>query len=176
MIMIETGLPGALILEIEKLEDDRGFFARTWCQREFEDRGLDSQIAQTSLSLSRAKGTLRGMHFQASPHEESKVVRCTMGEIYDVIVDLRPESPTFREHVGVTLTAASRKMVYVPKGCAHGFLTLQDDTEVAYHISEFYASSAARGVRYDDPAFGIAWPADIVAISDRDISYPDFTS
>jgi len=129
---------------------------------------------QCSLSFNRRKGTLRGIHYQAAPFEECKVVRCTQGAIYDVIVDLRPDSPTFRQSIGITLSAANREMIYIPEGCGHGFMTLEDDTEVFYQMSEFYKPEAARGVRWDDPAFQVAWPAEPVVISERDRTYPDF--
>jgi len=154
--------------------DERGFFARTWCRREFENNGLNSRLVQCSLSFSAAKGTLRGMHYQAAPHAEAKLVRCGQGAIYDVVVDLRSDSCTYKEWIAVVLTAEKRNMVYVPEGCAHGFLTLADDTEVFYQMSECYCSKAARGVRWNDPAFQIAWPGSVKVISDRDQNYPDF--
>ncbi|MGB5878758.1 MAG: dTDP-4-dehydrorhamnose 3,5-epimerase [Thermoanaerobaculia bacterium] len=176
MIFLETPLAGAFVIDIEPHEDERGFFARTFCQEEFEAHGLDSTFVQSSVSFNRQRGTLRGMHFQAPPHEESKVVRCTAGAIYDVIVDLRPLSPTFVQWHAVTLSAENRTMFYIPGGFAHGFLTLEDNTEVLYQMSEFYYPDSARGVRWDDPAFGIEWPVEPTAISDRDQSYPDFAS
>ncbi|MGB5814903.1 MAG: dTDP-4-dehydrorhamnose 3,5-epimerase [Thermoanaerobaculia bacterium] len=176
MIFLETPLAGAFVIDIEPHEDERGFFARTFCQEEFEAHGLDSTVVQSSVSFNRQRGTLRGMHFQAPPHEESKVVRCTAGAIYDVIVDLRPLSPTFVQWHAVTLSAENRTMFYIPGGFAHGFLTLEDNTEVLYQMSEFYYPDSARGVRWDDPAFGIEWPVEPTAISDRDQSYPDFAS
>jgi dTDP-4-dehydrorhamnose 3,5-epimerase len=174
MIFTETKLKGAFILEPEKLKDDRGFFARSWCQREFESYGLNSRLVQCSISFSEQKGTLRGMHYQLAPYEEAKLVRCTNGSIYDAIIDLQPESPTFKQYVGLVLTALNYKMLYVPEGFAHGFLTLQDKTEVFYQMSEFYSAEHSRGVRWNDPAFGIAWPLVPSTMSDRDRSYRDF--
>lgn len=174
MILAETKLKGAFIVEPERLEDERGFFARTWCQREFEAHGLNTRWVQCNISFNRTRGTLRGMHYQAAPYEEAKLVRCTMGAIYDVIVDLRPESPTFKQHIAVVLTAENHKMLHVPEGFAHGFLTLEDNTEVSYQMSEFYAPGYGRGIRWNDPAFGIQWPADVQVISERDQNHPDF--
>jgi len=174
MIFTETKLNGAFIIEPERLEDERGFFARTWCQREFAAHGLSPKWVQCNISFNRKKGTLRGMHYQAVPYEEVKLIRCTMGAIYDVIIDLRSESPTFKQHIAVVLTARNRKMVYVPEGFAHGFLTLRDNTEVFYQMSEFYVAECARGVRWNDPVFGIQWPTDVRVISDRDRNHPDF--
>ena len=174
MIFTETPLAGAFVVEPELLEDTRGFFARTWCGREVEARGLVARIAQCSTSFNKKRGTLRGMHYQAAPFAETKIVRCIRGSMYDVIVDLRPGSATFTGHFAVVLTAENRKMLYVPAGFAHGFQTLADDTEVLYQISEFYSSQHARGVRWDDPAFGIRWPGDDRTIIDRDRTYPDF--
>ncbi len=174
MIFQETKLKGAYIVDIERREDNRGFFARSWCRREFEAHGLNPQIVQCNISFNARKGTLRGMHYQGRPFEEAKLVRCTMGSLCDVIVDLRPDSPTFKNHLSVALTAENRTMLYVPEGFAHGFLTLEDDTEAHYQISEFHAPDHARGFRWNDPAFGIAWPADVKIISERDRNYPDF--
>jgi dTDP-4-dehydrorhamnose 3,5-epimerase len=174
MIFTETSLPGAFVIDPEPLEDTRGLFARTWCRREFEARGLETRIVQCSTSFNKTKGTLRGMHFQAPPFAETKIVRCTRGSMYDVIIDLRRGSPTFTRHLGVILTAENRKILYVPTGFAHGFQTLEDDTEVFYQISEFYSPDHSRGVRWDDPAFGIRWPDDERTIVDRDRTYPDF--
>lgn len=174
MIFTETKLPGAYSIELQRLEDERGFFARTWCQREAEAVGLRPNWVQCNVSFNKEKGTLRGMHYQAAPHQEAKLVRCTLGALYDVIVDLRPQSPTFKQHVAVTLSAQNRRMLYVPEGFAHGFLTLEEDTEVFYHMSEFYAPGYGRGVRWDDPAFDIQWPARVCVISERDQGYPDF--
>ena len=148
MVFEQTKLAGATVIELEKLEDKRGFFARTWCQREFEAHGLNPRLVQCNISYNKGKGTLRGMHFQAAPYQEAKLVRCTMGAVYDVIIDLRPESPTFMRHFGITLTPQARNMLYIPEGFAHGFLTLIDDTEVFYQMSEFYAPDYGRGVRW----------------------------
>jgi dTDP-4-dehydrorhamnose 3,5-epimerase len=174
VIFTETQLKGAFVLEPEKLEDERGFFARSWCQREFEAHGLNPRLAQCSISFSKQKGTLRGMHYQTVPCEEAKLVRCTAGSIYDAIIDLRPTSPTFKQYFGLVLTARNHTMLYVPEGFAHGFLTLEDNSEVFYQISEFYSPEHARGVRWDDPAFGIEWPLDPSVMSDRDRDCPSF--
>ncbi len=174
MIFHETKLPGVFEIHIEPNGDERGFFARTWCQKEFEAHGLNPRLAQCSVSFNAKKGTLRGVHYQAEPYEEAKVVRCTQGAIYDVAVDLRPQSPAFKQWVGVELTAENRRMLYIPEGCAHAFLTLAPDTEILYQISEFYHPELARGVRWNDPAFRIVWPGKVEVISDRDNTYPDF--
>ena len=174
MIFIETPLPGAFLIEPEPTEDTRGLFVRTWCRRELEAHGLDTRIAQCSTSFNKRKGTLRGMHYQAPPVAETKIVRCTRGAIHDVIIDLRPDAPTFTRHFAVVLTADNRKTLYVPPGFAHGFQTLADDTEVFYQISEFYSPEHARGVRWNDPTFGVRWPDDERTIVDRDRNYPDF--
>lgn len=175
MIFTETRLKGAFILELEKREDDRGFFARSWCQKEFQAHNLDTAIMQCNISFNRLKGTLRGMHYQAAPFDEAKLVRCTAGALYDVIIDLRRDSATYKQHVGEVLSAANYKMLYVPKGFAHGFQTLEDNTEIFYQISEFYSPEHARGVRYNDPAFGIKWMIGDPVIVDRDRDYPDFS-
>ena len=175
MIFTETKLKGAFLIEPERLEDERGFFARSWCQREFEAHGLNPRLVQCSISFSKQKGTLRGMHYQLSPAEEPKLVRCTNGSIYDAIIDLRPESPTFKQYFGLTLTADNHKMLYVPESFAHGFLTLEDNSEVFYQMSEFYSAEHARGVRWNDPAFGIEWPLAPSTMSDRDRNCLDFT-
>jgi len=174
VIFIETALKGAFIIEPEKLEDERGFFARTWCQQEFATHRLNPRLVQCNISFNRRKGTLRGMHYQAKLHEEAKLVRCTRGAVYDVIIDLRLDSPTFKQWVAVELTADNRRMLYVPEGFAHGFQTLEDCTDIFYQMSEFYAPAYARGVRWNDPAFGIQWPLAERIISERDQSYPDF--
>jgi dTDP-4-dehydrorhamnose 3,5-epimerase len=174
MIFRPLELPGAFLVEVERLEDERGFFARTFCRQEFEAAGLDPRVAQCSLSVNRRRGTLRGMHWQAEPHAECKLVRCVRGALYDVLIDLRADSPFYRHWCSVELTAERRNAVYVPEGVAHGFLTLEDDVEVYYQMSVPYAPEAARGVRWDDPAFDIAWPATPAVVSDRDASYPDF--
>jgi dTDP-4-dehydrorhamnose 3,5-epimerase len=174
MIFVETRLAGVFEIHIEPKSDERGFFARTWCQQEFQAKGLDARLTQCNLSQNARKGTLRGMHFQSNPHAETKLVRCSKGAIYDVALDLRPESKTYRQWVGVNLTADKRNALYIPKGCAHGFLSLEDDTEVFYQMSDLYHPDSARGVRWNDPAFGILWPAKIEMISARDANYPDF--
>ena len=176
MIFTETKLKGAFILEPDRLEDDRGFFARSWCQREFAAHSLNPRLVQCSISFSKKKSTLRGMHYQLSPYAETKLVRCTNGTIYDAIIDLRPQSPTFKQCFGLVLTARNHKMLYVPEGFAHGFLTLEDNVEVFYQMSEFYSPEHARGVRWNDPAFGIAWPLNPSIISERDRNYSDFNN
>ena len=176
MIFDETELPGSYIIELERLNDERGFFARTWCEREFNEHQLECKIVQCNISFNNKKGTLRGMHYQVHPHAEAKLIRCTKGGIYDVIVDLRKDSSTYLRHVSVILSADNRRMLYVPKGFAHGFQTLEDETEVFYQMSELYSPTSARGFRWDDPAFQIAWPADTRTISSRDRSYPDFSA
>jgi dTDP-4-dehydrorhamnose 3,5-epimerase len=170
----ETTLKGAFVIEPERIEDERGFFARTFCRREFEARGLNPDLVQCSISFNRQRATLRGMHYQSAPHAEAKLVRCTRGAIYDVIIDLRPQSPTFRRWVAVDISAENHLMVYVPEGFAHGFQTLQDETEVSYYISEFYSPERARGVRWNDPAFAIGWPIADPVISVRDQNHPEF--
>ena len=169
-----TKLQGVFEIRIEPLRDERGFFARSWCQTEFKAHGLNPALVQCNVSFNGRKGTLRGMHYQLAPYAEAKLIRCTRGAIYDVIVDLRRESPTFKQWVSVVLTAEKRNMAYVPEDCAHGFLTLEDDTEVLYQMSQFFTAESARGVRWDDPAFQIAWPHEIAVISERDKNYPDF--
>jgi len=170
----ETELPSAYIIEPQRFEDERGFFARTWCRKEFSSHGLNPKIAQISLSYSPLKGTLRGMHYQAKPHQEAKLIRCTRGAIFDVIIDLRKTSPTYLKHIAVELNSENRLMLYAPEGFAHGFLTLQDGTEVLYQMSEFYHPESQRGVRWDDPAFQIRWPFRPTVISERDATYPDY--
>lgn len=174
MIFIETKLKGVFVLELEKLEDERGFFARTWCKDEFAKRGLNPSLAQTSISFNHKRGTLRGMHYQIAPHEEARLVRCTIGAIYDVVIDLRDNSPTFTQWIATELTAANHRALYVPEQFAHGFQTLEKATEVFYQMSEAYAPEHVRGVRWNDPAFSIEWPHDQRIISERDQSYPDF--
>lgn len=176
MKFTKTQLKGAYIIEPELLTDERGFFARSWCQKEFTERGLNPNLVQCNISFNHKKGTLRGMHYQAKPYEEAKLVRCTMGAIYDVIIDIRPELPTFKQWVAVELTAENRRMLYIPEGMAHGFQTLLDNTEVFYQMSDFYHSESATGLRWDDPTFGIVWPqASQMIISEKDKSYPNFT-
>jgi len=174
MLFTETKLKGAYIIDIEKLEDTRGFFARGWCQKEFEAYGLMTHVVQANISFNKQRGTLRGMHYQVAPHAEAKVMRCTRGAIYDVIIDLRPDSPTYKQWMGVELTGDNYSMLYVPEGFAHGFQTLEDNTEVIYQVSEFYTPGAERGVRYDDPTFGITWPQAVRVISDKDKSWLDY--
>jgi dTDP-4-dehydrorhamnose 3,5-epimerase len=169
----ETGVAGAWLIEPEPIADERGFFARVFCREEFTANGLNPDLAQGNVSYNHAKGTLRGMHYQAAPHAEAKLVRCTRGAIWDVALDLRPDSPTYLAWAGYELSDANRSMLYVPEGCAHGFLTLTDGAEVTYQMSAPYAPAAARGVRWDDSAFGIDWPGEVVVINQRDASYPD---
>jgi dTDP-4-dehydrorhamnose 3,5-epimerase len=170
----ETGLQGAIIVEIEKLQDQRGFFARSWCKREFEQYGLDASLVQANVSYNHRKGTLRGMHFQVEPHGETKLVRCTQGAIYDVIIDLRQDSPTYRKWVGVELTADNFRMLFVPKMFAHGFQTLAEESVVTYQVGQFYTPGSERGIRFDDSAFQIQWPLEVGVISDKDKSWPAF--
>ena len=174
MKFVETELNGAFIIEPELIVDERGFFARTWCRNEFEQHDLNPKLVQCNISFNRNKGTLRGLHYQAFPFEEAKLVRCTMGSICDVIVDLRPNSKTFMQWIEVKLSAENRKMIYIPEGFAHGFQTLVDNTEVFYQMSEIYAPEYARGVRWDDPKFNIKWPDDIRIISVKDNNFKDF--
>ncbi len=169
-----TSIRGAYRVEIEPIVDERGTFARTFCRREFAAQGLATEWVQSSVSFNPTAGTLRGLHYQAAPHQETKLLWVTRGRLWDVIVDLRPDSPSYLAHAALTLAVDERAALYVPPGVAHGFLTLEPDTEVFYQISEFYHPDAARGVRWDDPAFAIAWPARPVLISERDRSYPDF--
>lgn len=175
MIFTETKLNGAYVIEIQKLEDMRGFFARTWCKNEFKAHGLISCLMQINISSSKKKGTLRGMHYQEEPNQESKLIRCTRGAIYDVIIDLRPNSSTYKKWFGIELTAENYKMLYVPEDFAHGFQTLEDDTEVVYQVSQFYSPQSERGVRYNDPIFGISWPLDVQVITDKDKNWADYT-
>jgi dTDP-4-dehydrorhamnose 3,5-epimerase len=174
MIFQQTELPGAYIIELEKRADERGFFARAWCLREFTAHGLTAQLVQANISYNKQRGTLRGMHYQAKPFAEVKLVRCTRGAIYDVIIDLRRDSPTYLRWIGVELTAAGHRMLYVPEGFAHGFQTLSDDAEVMYQVSQYYTPDAEGGVRYDDPAFGIDWPLEVAVISEKDRRWPDY--
>lgn len=174
MIFRPTALPGAFVIELERREDERGYFARTWCRREFETAGLETELVQCSLSHNRRRGTLRGMHWQAAPHAEVKLVRCARGAIWDAIVDLRPESPTYMRHFGVELTADHGCALYVPRGFGHGFVTLVDGTDVFYQMSDFYEPASTRGARWDDPAFGIEWPVTDPILHPRDAGYADF--
>jgi dTDP-4-dehydrorhamnose 3,5-epimerase len=174
MKFTETPLQGAFIIDLEKRGDDRGFFARFFCEREYQQHGLNHKIVQANTSFSRYRGTLRGMHYQLAPKGEDKIVRCLKGSLLDVIIDLRPDSPTFLKHFRIELTAESRTMLYVPKGFAHGFLTLEDHTEAFYLVTEFYSPEHERGVRYNDPKFGIQWPLEPAVISDKDKAHADF--
>ena len=175
MRFVPTAIPGVVVVELEPHADDRGFFARSWCEQEAAAHGLSFGTAQCNVSFNHRKGTLRGMHYQMPPHEERKVVRCIAGALLDVVVDVRPESPAFGHHVAVELTAANRKAVHIPTGCAHGFLTLSDDTEAFYQMSSLYSAAHGQGFRWDDPFFQIEWPNAIEVISERDRTYPDFT-
>lgn len=172
MIFKETKLKGAYIIEIELMEDERGFFARSFCSEEFKKHGLNPRIAQCNISYNKKKGTLRGMHYQVAPYEETKLVRCTMGAIYDVIVDLRTDSLTFKQWIAVELTQENRRLLYVPEGFAHGFQTLTDNAELIYCHSAFYSPEYERGLRFDDPTLAINWPLPAGAISPKDQSYP----
>lgn len=174
MIFNETELPGVYVVDVETIGDRRGHFARAFCAGEFEKHGLEPRVAQCNLSYNHAKGTLRGLHFQKAPHEETKLVRCTRGAIFDVAVDLRPDSPTFKKWTGVELSAENSRMLYVPAGFAHGYLTLTNGAEVFYMVSQFYAPASEGGYRWDDPAFGIDWPAPVEVVSDKDAAHPDF--
>ena len=174
MIFEETRLKGVFAIQLEPSWDERGFFARTWCQNEFGAHGLSKFLLQCSVSFSPRSGTLRGMHYQDEPFREAKLIRCTRGAIHDVVIDLRPQSPTFKQWIAVELNSLNRHSVYVPEGCAHGFLTLEDETEVFYQMSEIYNPQAARGVRWNDPAFRIVWPGEVHVISERDQSYANF--
>jgi len=172
---LETSLKGAYIIEIEPIEDNRGLFARSWCKREFEAHSLNSKIVQCNISFNTKKGILRGMHYQIKPSEEAKLVRCTSGAIFDVIIDLRADSPTFKGWFAVELNDKNRKMLYIPERFAHGFQTLKDNTEVFYQMSEYYSPNHSRGIRWNDPSFSIQWPEDKRIISKRDQQYPDFS-
>ena len=174
MRFTETKLKGACILDLETRTDDRGFFARSFCQKEFEQHGLRPLVAQCNCSYNLRKGTLRGMHYQLPPAAETKLVRCTRGAVFDVIVDLRPESPTYLEWIGVHLTEGNRRQLYVPEMFAHGFLTLTDGAEVVYQVGEFYTPGYERGIRYDDPALDIRWPIPVEVISPKDESWPAY--
>ena len=175
MIFTETPLAGAFVMALEPRDDERGFFARAFCQNELAEHGLETTVAQANLSFNHRKGTLRGLHMQNPPHGEDKMVRCITGAIYDAIVDLRPGSPTYRQWFGVELSAANRLMLYVPKGFAHGYQSLSDGSEVLYMVTQFYTPGAERGLRWNDPAFGIAWPLPDPILSEKDAAAPDFT-
>lgn len=174
MIFTETKLKGSFIVDIEPIRDDRGFFSRSFCQREFEKYKLNPNVVQTNVSSNKEKGTLRGMHIQFAPFEETKLVRCTRGRIYDVIVDLRTNSETFRQWVGVELSADSYRMLFVPEGFAHGFITLENNTDVTYQVSQFYTPLAEQGYRWNDPAFNIEWPMEPYIVSQKDRSHSLF--
>lgn len=174
MKFLETPLAGAYVVEVERREDERGFFGRTFCEREFAAHGLVSRFPQCNVSYNRRRGTVRGMHYQADPHPEIKLVRCTNGAIVDAIVDLRPDSPTHRRWFSVELSAGNRRALYIPAGMAHGFQTLADDVEVLYMMSEYYHGDLARGVRWNDPAFDLEWPEPITVIAEKDLAFPDY--
>jgi len=174
MIFTPTALAGATIVDLERREDERGFFARIYCEREFAEHGLRARMVQSNMSHTRRAGTLRGMHYQIPPHSEDKLVRCVRGAIWDAIVDLRPESPTYCRWIGVELSEANGRMLLVPRGFAHGFVTLTDDAVVSYQVSAFYTPGAERGARHDDPAFGIEWPVPVLGMSDKDRNWPAF--
>jgi dTDP-4-dehydrorhamnose 3,5-epimerase len=175
LIFVPTPLAGAFVVDLKRLEDERGFFARAFCREEFAEQGLNAAVAQCNISFNPKRGTLRGLHFQVEPHAEAKLVRCTQGAVWDVIVDLRPESPTFKKPFSLELNAASRRALYIPEGFAHGFQTLSDDAEVLYMMAESFHPESARGVRWDDPAFGIEWPIADPTMSDRDRAFPLFS-
>jgi dTDP-4-dehydrorhamnose 3,5-epimerase len=175
MKFTETEVNGAYIIELDKIGDDRGFFARVWCKDEFEKRDLDADFVQANKSYSKDKGTIRGLHYQTAPHSEAKLMSCTRGKIFDVIVDLRPDSPSYKRWTGFELSAENRKMFYVPQGCAHAYQTLEDDSEVFYPTTNFYNQKAERGVRWNDPLFNIEWPInEDLIISDKDKNWPDY--
>jgi dTDP-4-dehydrorhamnose 3,5-epimerase len=176
MKFTETKLKGAFVIEIEKLNDDRGFFARSWCQKEFEAHGLKADLVQANVSFNRKKGTLRGMHYQVAPYQECKLIRCTRGAIFDVIIDLRLDSPTYKQWIGVELTADNYTMFFVPEDFAHGFQTLTDETEITYQVSQFYTPGSEKGIRFDDPTFDIQWPLEVTSMSDKDRTWPDFVN
>lgn len=175
MEFAETPVAGAYVIDVKRLGDERGYFGRLWCEREMREQGLVAHIKQSNIGFSPLAGTLRGLHYQTPPHEEIKIVRCTRGAVFDVVVDLRPDSPTFKKWYGLELNPDNASMLYVPEGCATGYLTLQPDSEIYYHTSAFYAPDHATGVRHDDPAFGIEWPGEPAVMSDADKSWPDFS-
>ncbi len=176
MIFSETTISGLWQVTLDRREDERGWFARSWCVREFEERGLNPRMVQCNLSFNKARGTLRGMHYQVEPHTEDKYIRVNRGAIYDVAIDLRPDSPSYKRWEGFELSTENNSLLYLPKGIAHGFLTLVDNTEVMYLVSAFYEGESGRGVRWDDPAFGVEWPFKPLVMVDRDRSYEDFTA
>jgi dTDP-4-dehydrorhamnose 3,5-epimerase len=176
MIFKETRFKDAFIIEMELIRDNRGSFARAWCQREFEAHGLISHFVQNNITISHARGTLRGLHYQIAPHEEPKLVRCTQGAIYDVIVDMQPDSSTYKQWLAVELTAENHTMIYIPGGFAHGYQILMDNTEVFYQVGTFYAPEYERGFRWNDPAFGIEWPiTPPLVLSEKDKNWPDYS-
>lgn len=170
----ETPLKGAFVIDLEKREDERGFFARAWCQKEFESHGFYRLPVQANMSYNKKAGTIRGMHYQAAPHQESKLIRCINGAIYDVIIDLRKDSPTYKQWFGIELNAQNRTLLFVPEDFAHGFLALKDNSEVLYQVSEFYNFESERIIRYNDPTFNIKWPIDVSVVSEKDITTPNF--
>jgi len=174
MIFNPAGLSGAYIIDMEPITDDRGFFARAWCRDTFEKRGLKTDFVQSNNSFSRSKGTLRGLHYQVSPYQEAKLVRCIKGAIYDVMIDVRPDSETYAQWFGIELNAENRRMIYMPEGIAHGFLTLQDETEILYNITQSYHPECERGIRYNDPSIKIKWPRKIEVVTEKDLQWPDF--
>lgn len=176
MIFTETKLKGAFIIDVKRIEDERGFFGRSYCEKEFEEYGLNTNIVQTNVSYNKKKGTLRGMHMQVTPYEETKLVRCTRGAIYDVIIDMREGSETYKQWVGVELTADNYRMLFVPEGFAHGFITLEDNTDVTYQVTQFYTPGSEKGIRWNDPAFNIEWPIEPVVVSEKDQAHPDFVN
>lgn len=176
MRFTEIPIAGARLVDLERHGDERGFFARTYCAEEFAAQGLQPAVAQANMSFNRRRGTLRGMHYQVDPAEETKLVRCTRGAIWDVIIDMRPDSPTYLAHFGVELSAENRSALYVPALCAHGFQTLVDDTEVTYMVGDYYRPGHERGLAYDDPAFGVEWPLPVSVISEKDRTWPPFAA
>jgi len=176
LIFAETNIHGAFVISLEPKRDERGFFARAWCEEELSRRGLCTQVMQCNIGFSERKGTVRGVHWQRAPHEEVKVVRCTRGGLFDVIVDVRPESPTYGQHHAIELWAADHSLLYIPAGVGHGYQTLTDETEMFYQTSQAYHAESCDGLRYNDPALGIAWPLDVSAIGARDLAWPDFDS
>lgn len=174
MIFTETKLKGAFVIDVERREDERGFFGRAWCKKEFEAQGLNSDAVQANISFNKKKGTLRGMHYQSAPFSENKIVQCTSGSLYDVIIDIRTDSPSFKQWVGVELTAESFRIIYVPKGFAHGFITLEDNTAVHYWVTQYHTPASEAGIRFDDPMFNIEWPLAPVLVSEKDRVHAPF--